>query len=92
MDLFRKGHIAKKIYDALKNTSNVSEGLKLFSMANLLFSNFSLTSTLESTHWTCLPGDGAVEREHAQGDAELHLPRPLCRHVLHPRGQHKVQL
>ena len=41
-----------------------------------------------SNHQSCLAGDGKLEREHKEGDVELHLPRPLRRHVLHPGGQH----
>ena len=35
-------------------------------------------------------GDGKLEREHAEGDVELHLPGSLCCHVLHPGGEHQV--
>ena len=41
-----------------------------------------------ASHQSCLAGDGKLECEHEEGDVELHLPRPLRRHVLHPGGQH----
>ena len=58
-------------------------------MGHLFLSNLSKDPLWRTQ--TCLPGDGIVEREDAQGDAELNLPRALCRHVLHPWGQHKVE-
>ena len=47
------------------------------------FSSFKIILTSDS-------GNGVPEREHPQGDAELNLPRSLCRHVLHLGGQHQV--
>ena len=48
-----------------------------------VFSSFKIILTSDS-------GNGIPEREHPQGDAELNLPRSLCRHVLHLGGQHQV--
>ena len=34
-----------------------------------------------------LRGDGGPEHQRPEGDAQLHLPRPLRRHVRHHGGQ-----
>ena len=61
-------------------------------IASPTFQNAYFGEYSNSSYKACLPGDGPVEREHEEGDAQLDLLRSLCCHVLHPRGQHKVQL